>query len=226
MKPKVAYLRTTTWAGVGIGAIHYYGKLIYGDEREDIEIVHELTQKDADQLNLDDPTDIRGNPYKEGEFSSRFLDEHSVIMAGIEMFQGEVEPKGYNVLLLGDSFTLDPQPMLYGDKDLMVKANQLCFQFEDLGGWGCEPEDELDVKALCKRWEDLIETFKIPKRFNLMIGFKDDPKSAWPEEYSDKDLEKWSCKNPKDLGQSLVNFFNGSLKPGEKERVFVGVEKG
>jgi len=54
--------------------------------------------------------------------------------------------------------------------------------------------------------------------FKMKCAKENDEENFWFEEY-DKDT-----KNPEELGKSYIECFNNTLRPGEKRRVFLGVE--
>lgn len=81
------------------------------------------------------------------------------------------------------------------------------------------------LNELQEDWSYLLKTFKPIVKFKLKMAHEESPEKTWIERYTEEDLKKWHCKTPEELGNVLISFFNGSLKRGEKARIFKGVEE-
>lgn len=81
-KMKEVSLELRSWKGMSIGAIHYYGSLVYYDEnrdRQDVDVQRVLTERQAKELNEYDDYDS----YRVGDESGRFMHRQDVIDVGI-----------------------------------------------------------------------------------------------------------------------------------------------
>lgn len=115
-QPKAAHLDISSWRGISIGAIHYYGTLRYeiAGKYERIEATRQLSKKGAQQLNRERARmGVSDYDYQEGQEVNGFKTESEVRQAGIELFQKRLEPMGFTILLEGSSGVIEPQPILY-----------------------------------------------------------------------------------------------------------------
>ena len=151
---KTAYLTILTWTDslIVMMALHYYGRIRFG-EKDSVDVEFILTKDDATKMNMDRDVYIYGR-YKTGESSTAFTDEKKLIKEAIKLFKKD--PHGYDVLLKGDHYICDPQKVICGPKDIMLKANRLWNKFESYNGWGCKEEDESRVRVICDKWDDII----------------------------------------------------------------------
>jgi len=143
---KVIHLEITTWAGMSIGAIHYYGKLVGEDEQGEykkVEVEKGMTAREARAMNKLDGT--RGL-YKAGSTTSRFDRREQVIERALEIWKDHF-PEG-EILLIGSSSTVDPQEVLVGPEELKTVVNAWVKQYED--------EYEGYPDEIYQRWRKLM----------------------------------------------------------------------
>lgn len=149
---KTAFLTILTWKGTSaFGATHYYGRIRFGKESIEVEFI--LTKNEATKMNMDRDADIYGR-YHAGEESTAFTNEKKLIKEAIKLFKKD--PHGYDVLLKGNHCTVDPQEIIAGPKDVMVKANIIYEAFESYNGWGCKEGDNKKVQAICDKWDIVL----------------------------------------------------------------------
>ena len=156
-----AFLEVTSWEGSSVfWAVHHYGKLHFGSGMKDrVEVQFTLSAEDAKDLNREDDFGGPKGMWKAGEKYDGFTDKKKLIRAAIRLFKKD--PHGYDVLLLGDHCTCDPQKMLVGPKDVMLAANILHEEFESHNGWGFSYQTrakEIDdqVKVICNKWDIVL----------------------------------------------------------------------
>lgn len=220
---KKAYLNITSWSGISINAVHYYGKLNYG--KAEIEVRYPMTESQARHMTAKDNMveDADLFQYQPGDMTGRFDSQDALQKAAIDIFEKFINPQGFDILIKGEHWVAEPQPIIAGDKDLMLLANRLYFDFEVNEDRFSRTQNQKAIK-IAKKWEKLLETFKPKKRFKIICANKDTPQDTWTEEYTEDDLEEWECATPEEYGREVVDFFNSSLRPGEKPRVFLGVD--
>jgi len=151
---KAAFLEIRSWTDSGVvWAEHWYGSLYFGDKRVDVHYV--LNEVEAKKLNKADNLLGRGIlSYNVGEETSRFLSKEKLVKEAIKLFNQD--PHGYDILLEGEHYVLDPMKMLVGPEILLKEANQIWKQFESFDGWNCKREEEKEVKEICDQWDILV----------------------------------------------------------------------
>jgi hypothetical protein len=82
---KLAYLDITSWVGISIGAEHFYGNLIMGDNK--IELMREITIHEAVALDKKDGGwGTRVSAWKNGDkTTNRFNNRKSIAKVAIEI---------------------------------------------------------------------------------------------------------------------------------------------
>lgn len=153
---KTAHLVILTWKDsiAAFGAVHYYGKIRFGKDSKDlVDVEFILTKDDATKMNMDRDADIYGR-YHAGESSDAFTDKKKLIKEAIKLFKKDSH--GYDILLEGDHCIVDPQKIIYGPKDVMIRANIIYEEFENYDGWGCNEEDEPKVREICDNWDEVL----------------------------------------------------------------------
>jgi hypothetical protein len=156
---KILHVEITTWAGMSIGATHYYGKIEfpYDDHKDSIELNFILTKRDVILLNKKErmyaPT-FR-TKYIIGEPSSRFDTKEEIERAGIKYYEENLK-KEYSLLVLGGKGVIEPQKIIaYNCKSssqikLIEKINKIAEQYDY--------DDDCDTdhnEALNKKWKPL-----------------------------------------------------------------------
>lgn len=146
-----ATLEITNWAGISIGATHFYAHIWIDNDK--IELEAPLSAKEAKYLNKNDKYGAR---YKVGMMSSRIGTEKAARQAGLEYFLGHKKPH-HKVLLVGDYATCDAQEILWmKDNKYMQKLNAMHGILEMMCGDSYDPYGEIQgYEELQKEWEDL-----------------------------------------------------------------------
>jgi hypothetical protein len=129
------FIEITTWMGMSLGAIHYYGEL-KGYKSEDegsrigIVLEHGLTQREATVLNK--AGDFHYALYKKGAMYRGFSSKEEIIELGLKVWK-EYFPNA-TILILGRNYAAEPQKVLVGPPNYMEKVNAWVEQFPH-GDW-------------------------------------------------------------------------------------------
>ena len=136
---KILHVKITTWAGMSVGATHYYGDIVfpYEDHKDDIKLTFLLTKRDV--LLLHKKERMYAPSYRTkyiiGEESSRFDTKEEIEKAGIKYYEENLKKK-YLLLVRGDSGIIEPQKILAYNckKPLQIKLieeiNTLASQYD------------------------------------------------------------------------------------------------
>jgi hypothetical protein len=148
----LVYLDISTWRGLSIGAVHYYGQLkSYGKSYRQIVLMRKVTPAVVDEL-----TDADGNcSYKVGWETERWRSKRALRQAAIRYFKKHYPIEGA-LLIEGQSAYAEPQPVLCGPKTVKDAINKLCRQAERCGYW----DNEETMGRICNEWEKLIQRFR------------------------------------------------------------------
>lgn len=105
------YLEISSWIGISIGAIHFYGKMKCsdGDEFKSIEMLHPLTISQARELNKNEKYRL----YDAGDMYYGYDSKNEIRKQAIETYK-DLFP-GATVLIEGHIAYADPQPILDGE---------------------------------------------------------------------------------------------------------------
>ena len=118
-KYRIVYLHITTWQGISLGAIHYYGKL-HGGGRE-VKLQHPLTAEQAAQVNKSAFAEGMAFGFKVGEMYHGFDDRQEIIRLARSTWR-EHFPDA-DVLVVGNPCVAEPQRVLHGPKRFKAKVN-------------------------------------------------------------------------------------------------------
>lgn len=103
-KYNVTHLKISSWAGVSLGATHFYGQLTNVDGIYQLRYC--LTKRGAEKLNIKDHEDA----YSAGNATERFETEKQVIKFAIKEYK-KIFPKS-NVLVKGSASCREPKLVL------------------------------------------------------------------------------------------------------------------
>lgn len=156
----IATLEISTWRGVSIGAVHYYGKIrCYPSEVPDLDIERVLT-KDA-AFKLTKQKNAGRNPercwfdYSEGDKSNEFDSKDEIREIALRVWK-EHFPDAV-MLQEGRSAVADPQRVLAADDPkLMIKFNKMWERAEEIGYYDGGHEEEM-CKISNKYWSIVTE---------------------------------------------------------------------
>lgn len=159
---KVCYLEITSLAGMSLGATHYYGKLICGDERIELERV--LTSKSAAELSIkDDPHDEYKHLFhwRAGQKTTRFDTKESIKRIAKRVMH-ERFPCA-TILLVGNSAHIEPMQVLVGPDELKSEAKRLLREYNKIGwvqkGYFFYSRNEKKMDKISDEWEKLIARY-------------------------------------------------------------------
>lgn len=137
---KIVYLEITTWIGVSLGAMHFYGELVgyIDDEYTKVELKRKLTSAAVKELHEYGWSSVRAGDLFHG-FDTRDDIRDEALATWQEHFPAAL------VLLEGRSAIGNPQKVLAGPEDFKTRVNQWYEEDKDLGGYEGEQEDRVDA---------------------------------------------------------------------------------
>lgn len=151
----VAYVNISSYSGISIGATHYYGKLEYNDQFE--ELNYEMTKDQAQKFCAKDPSDLF--TYREGETTTRFDTRDSVIAVALGRIK---EYPDIEILLEGGKQSASVQEVVWAkDKVVMDKINKLYEEADALDYYSGKDD---------ARMEDIDDTFSAIMEINFGIN--------------------------------------------------------
>ena len=145
------YLRITSWSGISIGAIHYYGELKARNPYRAIELKRTLTAASARRLTKQHGKDFQ---YRAGYETIGFETEQEIIDLAIKTYKTHF-PEA-TVLILGDPVYAEPQKIIDGPKSAIKKADKLRAKYEECG----EERNWRMSDSICDEWDKLLESAK------------------------------------------------------------------
>jgi hypothetical protein len=146
----LVYLEVTTWRGMSIGAIHYYGRLRVGDKT--IDVMRKVTAAAVKELNR---RDGGGYDWQVGEETSRWNSKLALERAAIRWFKANYSIED-SMLIKGLSGIFEPQPVICGKEPFKSAINQLHSRAEECGFW----HNENVMQDICDEWEVVIKPFR------------------------------------------------------------------
>lgn len=146
MQGKIITLEITSFVGMSIGAVHYYGKLSDGVVRTDLMRV--LTAAGARKLNI---LHRAGNTYHAGDEVTNWDSEEELIAYARRTWKDHYPDGG--LLVLGDS--AGPHPILVGPAEIVAEGAKLLKKAERIGYWSTR-SNWTKMDAICKEWDALL----------------------------------------------------------------------
>ena len=143
------YLKITSWAGISIGAIHFYGELRARNPYRVIELKRTLTTASARRLTKQHGKDFQ---YRVGYQTIGFETEQEIIDLAIKTYKTHFPDA--TILIRGDPVYAEPQEIIDGKKSVIVKANKLRDKYK-------EYEKAYRYRMadfICNEWDKLIES--------------------------------------------------------------------
>lgn len=135
------HLTLSSFAGIVFNASHWWCRIRWTDE------AGEDHEADAERGRGDERT-------------ARFDTQAAARSAGLRVVR-KLAGDSHYVVTEGSNAVIDPQPTLSAPGNLKQRLNKLYRSFEKLNGWGCPPEVEPAVQAICDSWSSLIgEAYK------------------------------------------------------------------
>lgn len=151
----ICYLKITSWAGMSIGAVHYYGNLHCGDYANDVKMENILTRQDAIAYNKVERSIGRATPYvyRQGQKTTGFLDRDRIIELAIQTYKQHF-PQAI-MLILANAARYEPQIVLDAvDTEFKEIINAMHAEGERFGWHEGNPKR---MNALDKRFDDFMK---------------------------------------------------------------------
>lgn len=158
----IVFLTVSSFVGMSVGAMHYYGRLEHLQGGDSSDVTHKLTQIEADRFNKGWLTKEMRTPdvgYQKGEKLTRFSSRRKVINAAKRQFKIHFSKAA--VLVLGRSACFEPQEILVGPKEFKDKINVLAKEYGKLD-WDIET-DRPEIKKIEEKWQKLW-----PRKYRCM----------------------------------------------------------
>lgn len=156
---KILHLKITTWAGISIGATHYYGDILfpYEEHKDSHRLRFILAKRDVILLNKKERmyASTFRTTYVVGEESERFDTKEEIEKTGIKYYEENLKKK-YAILVLGDTGVIEPKKIIVHNckssrqLKLIESINEIAKQYDY--------EDACDTvhnSALFKKWAPL-----------------------------------------------------------------------
>ena len=139
MTDKLVYLEITSWIGISIDAMHFYGSLKghINDDFRSIELLHALTIEEAKVVSK--ASSIRFSP---GDMYNGFLNKQDIINLALKIYKDRF-PQA-EVLVLGRIAIADPQEILDGPPAFKDAVNKLYNTAESIGWYDGGHEDQMN----------------------------------------------------------------------------------
>lgn len=152
----LVYLDITSWRGISVGAMHYYGSIVVSsDVPTEIPLMRKITRPAQIELARQDGGDRYLSLYPVGGETERWRSKKLLRKAAVRYFN-----KHYSIedsLLIEGSFTTcEPQTVLHGKEPFKSAINELCRQAEECGFW----DNEEIMERICSKWETVIAPFR------------------------------------------------------------------
>ena len=141
------FLEISTWAGISLGAEHFYGKLRNSSFDKTVELLRKLTTVECIHLNKKD--NYLGLRYREGELTERFESPDLIRTLAINTWK-EHYPDGE--ILVEGSCIADPVRILIGPNNIKKRGNEL-FELAESINWY---DDEETMIKISNEWEELF----------------------------------------------------------------------
>lgn len=153
-RSKTAYIKITTWVGRLSYASHFYCHIGFAGGEPDVEVRRNLTVEEARAINKSEKR--KGRPdfqYKAGNSSGVYLTRSAALKEAARYFKKHLVPKGFTNLVDGNSYTLQPQPVVSAIKKFVphkAAVNKLYRQAEKNDFW---EGDEAVMEHIIRNWE-------------------------------------------------------------------------
>ncbi len=153
----IVYLAISSWQGISIGATHYYGRVHFNHDVEDVHLTRTLTDDSAKELSK-----LHGSigvGYREGDETRSWNGVQSIVEHAQSMYRKHFSEA--DVLVIGDYCNCEPKEWVDGGSH--ETKNQMNNFFHLLGRLdrngmdrSNDHADWKDYDSLCNQWEKLI----------------------------------------------------------------------
>jgi len=146
------YLKITSFRGLSLGAVHYYGELRARNPYRCVELSNTLTVASAKRLNKQRRDEFRGEDwnYRVGMKVNGFDTQQEIIDLAIKTYKTHFQDA--TILIRGDPVYAEPQEIIDGKRSVIVKANKLCNKYKEY------EKDYRMADSICDEWDKLIES--------------------------------------------------------------------
>ena len=152
----LVYLEITSWRGISIGAIHYYGSMVVCNGKlTKTPLMRKITKAAQIELARQDGGDRHLSLYPVGSETERWRSKDALRRAAIRWFNKRYSTED-SMLIEGSFTTCEPQTVLHGKEPFRSAINELCEQAEECDYW----EDEKAMDRICNRWRKVIAPFE------------------------------------------------------------------
>lgn len=162
----IIFLEIDNWTRLSIGAVHYYGKLRWGNNTTDI--VHPMSAEEAAYENRKAIAGGGRAVYKPGDTMRGFLELDDLrdfaVRRFVEITDREVEDAYYAGtvpmrLLVESKNSLYPGRVLFGPPDVQAAALALYDRMEAQYAGRSEPRSRKEHDTIRDEWNALIKPF-------------------------------------------------------------------
>lgn len=162
----IATLEISSYIGLSIGAVHYYGRLWFdegdGGRLRKYDLIHRLTEAEATVLNKRE-NESKARLYQAGMEVPGFDTERQVKDAALEIYKDRYP--GATVLLCGRPAEVGPRLALDGPVELQERSAALVARKEalstDLNSGKLRRSKFEDLyDDLCDEWDELIAPYR------------------------------------------------------------------
>lgn len=150
------YAHTTSYAGISIGAIHYYVSLRGPDQHYRIEQL--MDERMAASLTRKDRGTSYSHQWRVGEPTSRFDTEHQALQAAIVVFKAKASEG--DALVHGKVYTMEPMLGLAGPQAFLDVSRVIVKDCQASNWW---EGSEANMRALCDRWKLVLEHYSLER---------------------------------------------------------------
>jgi hypothetical protein len=161
MKKKIT-LDITSFKGISLGAIHYYGKLKYKNESLKLEVIRLENTISAEEAEVWNAHERRTYPGKKKYWNWEAGDTYDGFSRKSDMWDEAIKickelfPEGSYYIVQGGYSYIEPQLIVYGfDEEVTEKLNIIASKHMNLN-WDNKEERE-EILRLEKEWSDIIE---------------------------------------------------------------------
>lgn len=140
----VVYLEISSWEGMSLGAVHYYGKLHH--DGKEIRLKKFLSAADAEYLSKKDNW-----RWKEGDSTERFRSKRELVGLALEVWRKRFS--GAVILVEGNHCYAEPQTVLDGPADVKNAINKLARKAESVGYWDGDADA---MESICDEWDAIM----------------------------------------------------------------------
>ena len=152
----VIYLKITTWRGMSLGAVHYYGKLNSNNyDDKSIELRKKMTSHEAAKLNK---LHGYGSLYKAGSSTEGFDTKDEIIELAMREFKNHYP--NVRILILGDAVYSEPKKILWCEEEpgIIEIVDNMISECKEINWW--EGNNPKRMDQLSDNWEQILNNFK------------------------------------------------------------------